>query len=228
MNCKPIENNLFSRLPNSKKQDSEDSLSGEKCAYFEELVDVVSDEGVPAFLVKEGEDLKMVKTWTIHGKTVCPPDFKDFPWKEFPEGKTVIKHYYDNYPYQEKKPLLLRKINELESFRDDAYEDKLRGRISQEDFDKRDNKWTVALVELREDLQILENKNEDIYQRGVLTFELANQARNLYKQQENEEKVKFLKMVLSSAFLKDGKLQFEYKKPFDLIMKVKGNALWWR
>lgn len=130
--------------------------------------------------------------------------------------------------YHTYKPDLQKRIADLERLRDQAYEDKLKGSIDEAFFNKRFNGWTDELAELNEELRDLEDKNETMLKRSLLTFELANHARNLYKNQNSEEKVKFLKLILSNSFLKDGKLEFEYKKPFDMVMEVSKTKKWWR
>ncbi len=111
-----------------------------------------------------------------------------------------------------------KRIREIETLRDKAYEDKLKGVIDEEYFNGRYNQWTKDIADFREELSTIESKNDEILHRCVLTFELANQARNLYKKQVPEQKARFLKMLLSNSFLKDGKLQFEFKKPFDMLV----------
>lgn len=139
-------------------------------------------------------------------------------------------HQARSTQYKSDKPVLQRKINELEEMRDKAYEDKLKGVISEGFFTKRNNCWTEEITLLNEDLNDLKSTNKELYQRSVLNFELANQARNLYKKQNPDKQVKFLKLLLSNSLLKDGILQFEFKKTFDLVLNMKNTpneSDWW-
>ncbi len=138
-------------------------------------------------------------------------------------------HQARSTQYNETKPVLIKRIREIETLRDKAYEDKLKGVIDEEYFNGRYNQWTKDIADFREELSTIESKNDKILHRCVLTFELANQARNLYKKQVPEQKARFLKMLLSNSFLKDGKLQFEFKKPFDMLdgMSKKPEMSFW-
>ena len=54
---------------------------------------------------------------------------------------------------------------------------------------------------------------------GIQVLELANNAYSLYLDAPPDEKVKLLKILLSNSYMKDGKLSYEYKKPFDILAK---------
>ncbi|MBT6120797.1 recombinase family protein, partial [bacterium] len=129
------------------------------------------------------------------------------------KGYLLKAHQAKTKQYNHEKPIIQRRVNDLEALRSKAYEDKLKGLIEESFFNKQYNEWTNQITQLKEQLDSIQMKNEKILHRSVLTFELANQARNLYKTQIPEEKSKFIKMLLSNVLLKDGKLSFEYKKP---------------
>ncbi len=49
------------------------------------------------------------------------------------------------------------------------------------------------------------------------TLELAETLVETYLEEDDEYKKKIVKSVLSNLALKDGKLSYDYKKPFDLL-----------
>jgi site-specific DNA recombinase len=53
--------------------------------------------------------------------------------------------------------------------------------------------------------------------RGIKLLELAHRAHGLLETQPPSEKRKLLDFVLSNCSWKDGKLEAEYRQPFDLI-----------
>ncbi len=62
-------------------------------ADFEGLVDVIKDpNGNPAFLVQQENELVILDSIMINGKTFYPPEKDQFPY-ELPRGSEVIKHY---------------------------------------------------------------------------------------------------------------------------------------
>ncbi len=46
---------------------------------------------------------------------------------------------------------------------------------------------------------------------------------------ENElDKARIAKLVLSNPILKDRTIEFHYEKPFDVLVKLASNENWWR
>lgn len=54
---------------------------------------------------------------------------------------------------------------------------------------------------------------------GIQIIELANDVYNLYLEQSSEEKAELLKILLSNSWLNNGKLDYDYKKTFDILAK---------
>jgi DNA primase catalytic core len=75
----------------SSDSESEDTKA-KPSAMFDGLVDVVEDDGEPAFLIKEGEELRIVKTVEINSETYKPPDSKYIPWL-LADGDRVVEFY---------------------------------------------------------------------------------------------------------------------------------------
>lgn len=72
---------------------SEDARDGiEINAIFDGLVDVVEHKGEPAFLIKDGEDLKIVEKAEVDGKIYQPPARGSIPWL-LARGEKVIEFY---------------------------------------------------------------------------------------------------------------------------------------
>lgn len=52
---------------------------------------------------------------------------------------------------------------------------------------------------------------------GNTLLELATDAYSLYITGDSEEKIKILNNLCSNFLLKDGKVSYEYKKPFNIL-----------
>ena len=73
----------------------DDNNEATPCAIFPGLVDVVEHNGQPAFLVKEGEELKILETVEVDGEVCKPPARESIPWL-LARGEKVIEHYERN------------------------------------------------------------------------------------------------------------------------------------
>ncbi len=111
---------------------------------------------------------------------------------------------------------------------DQAYVDRLDGRISEEFWETKAAEWQreerQALAVLRE----LEHADrpERMLDR-VRILELANKAHSLYLTQTPAEKAKLLKMVLSNCAVDAISVYPTYRKPFDLIFHRAKTGEWW-
>ncbi|MFA6990183.1 MAG: hypothetical protein WC197_08955 [Candidatus Gastranaerophilaceae bacterium] len=75
----------------------------------------------------------------------------------------------------------------------------------------------VKSFKLKKVLQSHENASINHIEFGIRTLELCNKACDLYLVGTVEEKREILKNLLSNSFLQDGKLNYEYKKPFNIF-----------
>ena len=99
------------------------------------------------------------------------------------------------------------------------YIDKLDGKIAETFWFDKDSQWSKEL----ETITILINAHQktgmNYLKEGIKTLELCKKAYSLYQNENAQEKAKILKYLLSNSELIDGKLNYTYKKPFDLFAK---------
>jgi len=100
---------------------------------------------------------------------------------------------------------------------DQAYIDKLDGKISEEFWQEKTQDWRRAQEQIRLKMKAHEKANTSYLEEGIRTLELANKAYFLYVRQSAHEKARLLKILLSNCTLKDGTPYPVYRKPFDLI-----------
>ena len=105
---------------------------------------------------------------------------------------------------------------------DQAYADKLDGRISPEFWNRMNTEWSLEEEQILMALQALEQANSDRLLTASRTLELANKAHSLYLRQSPQEQGK----LLSNCATDGVSLSPTYKKPFDLIFARAKNEEW--
>ena len=76
----------------SNKQVSKSDAQPNPTACFDGLIDLVEHNGNPVFLVKDGEELKIITQYEKDGRLYVPPPVESLPWL-LPRGNEVIKVY---------------------------------------------------------------------------------------------------------------------------------------
>jgi hypothetical protein len=100
---------------------------------------------------------------------------------------------------------------------DQAYMDKLDGKISEEFWQRKTAEWQLEEQQIMMAMQALNAANPDRLLTAKRTLELANKACFLYVTQKLAEQAKLLKVVLSNCRYDGVSLYPTYRKPFDLI-----------
>jgi site-specific DNA recombinase len=102
---------------------------------------------------------------------------------------------------------------------DQAYQDKLDGKISEEFWDRKSAEWQAEESDIRASLLELAQARPQRMLDASRILELANKAYFLYVRQSHEERAKLLKMVLSNCAIDAVSVYPTYRKPFDLIFQ---------
>ena len=122
---------------------------------------------------------------------------------------------------------LQQRLGAIRTRMDQAYLDKLDGKITAEFWERKNCQW------LQEEQQVLFAlaglKQADEPSRllsASRTLELANKAYSLYFRQNPAEQAKLLKLVLSNCKIDAVNITPTYRKPFDLIFARAKNEEW--
>jgi DNA invertase Pin-like site-specific DNA recombinase len=102
---------------------------------------------------------------------------------------------------------------------DQAYTDKLDGKISEELWTRKAIDWQTEEQQVLLTLQGFEQSQPDRILNGIRILELANKAHSLYLRQNSAEKAKLLKIVLSNCAVDAVSVYPTYRKPFDMIFQ---------
>ena len=100
---------------------------------------------------------------------------------------------------------------------DQAYLDKLDGKISEEFWLSKAGDWQQEEQQIRLTIRGLEEAQPERLLDGARILELANKAHFLYLRQPPTEKAKLLRIVLSNCRVDAASVYPAYRKPFDLI-----------
>lgn len=117
----------------------------------------------------------------------------------------------------------------LESVRrkmDQAYSDKLEGKIPEDFWERKMNDWRSEEQQILSSLSGLKESTADRVLSAQKIFELANKAYFLYLKQPPAEQAKLLRLVLSNCAIDGVSLYPTYRKPFDLICRRARNEEW--
>jgi site-specific DNA recombinase len=103
---------------------------------------------------------------------------------------------------------------------DDAYTDKLDGKITEVFWERKSNDWRMEEQQVKMAIQGLSSaETGDRALDAQRIFELANKAYSLYISQNSTEKAKLLKMLFSNCSIDAVSVSPTYRKPFDTIVK---------
>jgi hypothetical protein len=121
---------------------------------------------------------------------------------------------------------LEKRLSAVRRRMDQAYADKLDGKIPEEFWERKMSEWRAE----DQQIEIALNTPSDSYSDRVLSagriLELANKAYFLYVTQKPAEQAKLLRMVLSNCSVDAVSLYPTYRKPFDLIFERAKTKEW--
>ena len=100
---------------------------------------------------------------------------------------------------------------------DQAYDDKLSGRINEEYWVERFNRWQEELAAVRADIRDLEGATFDSFKKADALIKLCRKAPRLYELQTPEEQARLIKLITSNFSWDGVNLTPTYRKPFDLL-----------
>jgi hypothetical protein len=103
---------------------------------------------------------------------------------------------------------------------DDAYADKLDGKIPEDFWERKMNDWRMEEQQVKMAIHGLSSaETGDRALDAQRIFELANKAYSLYVSQDSTEKAKLLKMLFSNCSVDAVSVTPTYRKPFEMIFK---------
>ena len=107
-----------------------------------------------------------------------------------------------------------RKENKL----DNLLEMRLSGEVESDLFAQKKADLTTQQDEIMKQIQKINDKNTDWVEKADNCLNLANRAKRAWKSGSKQLKREILKSLSSNAYLVDGKIELELRKPFDTLL----------
>lgn len=119
-----------------------------------------------------------------------------------------------------------RQIKALQNRIDQAYMDKLDGKITEEFWRIHSSRWMVEKEGLSTKLFNLQKADQNYLKNANMILELSKKAVELYKTQNQQEKRKLFNILVSNCSYKDGKLDLELQPVFNEVLKARSGNTW--
>lgn len=131
--------------------------------------------------------------------------------------------------FQENVRELNRQHEELTTKLHAAYDDKIKGLLPSDMFNEIFQKFQIQRQEIETQLRGLTAADDEYIEFGATLIETTANAWFYYENSENlEKKRKLLETILSNPKTDGVNIQFDYRKPFDLLSKIEEETEWWR
>lgn len=119
-----------------------------------------------------------------------------------------------------------KQITLLQNRIEQAYQDKLDGKISEDFWDRQTKKWMLDKEALEMKLQDHQQNDTTYLKNANLVLELAKKAPTLFQNAKFDQKWRFAQKLFSNCVLKDRILDLELRKPYDLILESSKTGNW--
>ena len=109
--------------------------------------------------------------------------------------------------------LILQRLDRL-------YDDKLDGKITEVFYQRKAKQYSEEKEEISSAIQRHSNANIKYYELGINLYELSQRSKEIYLKASKEERRQLLNLVLDKLQLNNGKLNYTFSKPFELLSKA--------
>ncbi len=104
--------------------------------------------------------------------------------------------------------------------------DKLKGRITDSEYDKFYQKLRDELTNVSISLEQLQEAKDNYYMTAKYVLDLASRAFEIFMSSEVEEKRLIIKFLFQNLSITSGNIVWELHPPFDLLVKSTERNLW--
>lgn len=108
-----------------------------------------------------------------------------------------------------------KQITTLQRRLEVAYDDRLDGRITIEEYQTRSNGWREEMARHREEIEQHDRADHAYADQGVLLLELAEAAFDIYESAEAPDKRRLLDFLCLNSEFRGDSLAVDFRKPFD-------------
>ncbi|MBF0365311.1 MAG: hypothetical protein HQK50_07045 [Oligoflexia bacterium] len=149
---------------------------------------------------------------------------EDCQWMQ----EELMDHHNEQKEDHKMKSHALRsRLTMLENYLDRSYENKLNNRIAEEIWRKKHDQWTLEREQVKRELDTMDDRRDGYIERGVICIELAKNAYQTYIRANSAVKRKMVEIVVSNLTISNGSIEYDYRKPFDLLANLGGKENWY-
>lgn len=142
--------------------------------------------------------------------------------------ETLSELHKNKMEFREKElSKLSREQTMTQKMIDNLYMDKLKGSITESNYDRFYQDLRDKLTDISIRLEQIQEADDTYYITAKYILDLVSRAYELFESSEVEEKRQLLKLVLSNFWIEGENVLYELHKPFDELKK-KGSHLLWR
>lgn len=107
------------------------------------------------------------------------------------------------------------------------YDDKLDGSITADMYDKKLKEYKEKQSAILDSMHLHNKADHNYHVTASLVLDLAKRAYEIFGRSETTEKRQIINFVFQNMKLKDGKLVWELKEPFNLIVQYADHPVWY-
>ena len=120
---------------------------------------------------------------------------------------------------------LPQEYNSMERKKHEVYHDKLNHMITSDFFTKEFNLLQDRQSQIRSELRMLENKNDEYIEQSMMILNLTENLGDQFQQMAIEEKAKLLSVLFSKCKLRNDGIELNWKPPFGYIYDLYNYSL---
>lgn len=121
---------------------------------------------------------------------------------------------------------LQAQYNKYEARINAMYDDKLDGSITKEMYDKKLQEYEKKKADILKTMKKHSDAHKDFHMTAAVILDLAKRAYSIFQKADPMEKRQLINYVFQNCTLKDQKLSYKLKSPFDMIANHQDRTVW--
>jgi site-specific DNA recombinase len=121
---------------------------------------------------------------------------------------------------------LTREQKNLTTMLDNLYLDRLKGRITENDYDRFYQTLRDQMTDVTVRLESLQGAEDNYYTTAKYVLSVVKRAHEIFESSEVEEKRQLIKLVLSNLMMEEEKIVWNIQKPFNLFLNLSDSIEW--
>jgi Site-specific recombinases, DNA invertase Pin homologs len=167
----------------------------------------------PSLRIKEEEILEQVKE--ILKKLIVPKNILEDLILELRKQKETEEEFQ-----KKEMDLISQELKKNQKRLSNLLDLKIDDSITQDEYDKKGMELRQRQDELRDNLNILNISEEEYSLSLIKLIDMASKAYEIFESSEVEQKRQIINFVLTNLKLRGKTLEFELKKPFDVLINL--------